>query len=133
MSDTCRSLEILTVLRIESKTNANMIGDHTVGFGYLKNSAIDQHVLVRNRHFDMFEILNAYPELLGLAIDEDTALVVNKNEMEVIGRTYALIYDGGFWSREGSWERPLPPSNARFYFLREGDRYDLSTRTVIEP
>ncbi|RAR06488.1 class I glutamine amidotransferase-like protein [Stemphylium lycopersici] len=107
-------------------------GDHTVGFGYLKNSAIDQHVLIRNRHFDMFEITNAYPELLGLAIDEDTALVVNKNEMEVIGSTYALVYDGGFWSREGSWERPLPPPNARFYFLREGDRYDLATREVIE-
>ena len=111
----------------------NFVGDHTVGFGYLKNAAIDQHVLVRNRHFDMFEILNAYPELLGLAIDEDTALVVNKNEMEVIGSTYALVYDGGFWSREGSWERPLPPFNARFYFLREGDRYDLGARAVIEP
>ncbi|CAN9319409.1 unnamed protein product [Alternaria sp. RS040] len=119
--------------RGDTANNTIMIGDHTVGFGYLKNSAIDQHVLVRNRHFDMFEILNAYPELLGLAIDEDTALVVNKNELEVIGSTYALIYDGGFWSREGSWERPLPPPNARFYFLREGDKYDLGTRAVIEP
>ncbi|KAG9188154.1 hypothetical protein G6011_02077 [Alternaria panax] len=119
--------------RGDTANNTILIGDHTVGFGYLKNSAIDQHVLVRNRHFDMFEILNAYPELLGLAIDEDTALVVNKNELEVIGSTYALIYDGGFWSREGSWERPLPPPNARFYFLREGDRYDLGARAVIEP
>ncbi|KAA8617024.1 CphB Cyanophycinase [Pyrenophora tritici-repentis] len=118
--------------RGDTANNTIMIGDHTVGFGYLKNSAIDQHVLVRNRHFDMFEIIDAHPELLGLAIDEDTALVVNKNEMEVIGRTYALIYDGGFWSREGSWERPLPPSNARFYFLKEGDKYDLGTRKVIE-
>ncbi|CAG5169803.1 uncharacterized protein ALTATR162_LOCUS7082 [Alternaria atra] len=119
--------------RGDTANNTIVIGDHTVGFGYLKNSAIDQHVLVRNRHFDMFEILNAYPELLGLAIDEDTALVVNKNELEVIGSTYALIYDGGFWTREGSWERPLPPPNARFYFLREGDRYDLGARAVIEP
>ncbi|CAE7001525.1 hypothetical protein CFE70_001170 [Pyrenophora teres f. teres 0-1] len=119
--------------RGDTANNTIMIGDHTVGFGYLKNSAIDQHVLVRNRHFDMFEIIDTYPELLGLAIDEDTALVVNKNLMEVIGRTYALIYDGGFWSREGSWDRPLPPSNARFYFLKEGDRYDLGTRKVIEP
>ncbi|KAL1795212.1 hypothetical protein ACET3X_007028 [Alternaria dauci] len=119
--------------RGDTANNTIMIGDHTVGFGYLKNSAIDQHVLVRNRHFDMFEILDAYPGLLGLAIDEDTALVVNKNELEVIGSTYALIYDGSFWSREGSWERPLPPPNARFYFLREGDRYDLGARAVIEP
>ncbi|KAF2847576.1 class I glutamine amidotransferase-like protein [Plenodomus tracheiphilus IPT5] len=117
--------------RGDTANNTVLIGDHIVGFGYLKNTAIDQHVLVRNRHFDMFEILNAYPELLGLAIDEDTALVVNKNEAEIIGRTYALIYDGGFWSREGEWERILPPPNARFYFLREGDKYDLGTRQVI--
>jgi len=108
-----------------------MIGDHTIGFGYMKNTAIDQHVLVRNRHFDMFDILGEYPELFGLTIDEDTALVVQQNEMEVIGDTYALIYDGGFWSREGSELKNLPPPNARFYFLRPGDKYDLGARQVI--
>lgn len=117
--------------RGDTANNTVLIGDHTVGFGYLKNTAIDQHVLVRNRHFDMFEIIRAYPELLGLAIDEDTALVVHRNEAEVIGSTYALIYDGGFWSREGTWERDLPPPNSRFYFLRPGDKYDLGTRQVI--
>lgn len=117
--------------RGDTANNTVLIGDHTVGFGYLKNTAIDQHVLVRNRHFDMFEIIKAYPELLGLAINEDTALVVHRNEAEVIGSTYALIYDGGFWSREGTWERDLPPPNSRFYFLRPGDKYDLGTRQVI--
>lgn len=117
--------------RGDTANNTVLIGDHTIGFGYLKNTAIDQHVLVRNRHFDMFEIIKAYPELLGLAIDEDTALVVHRNEAEVIGSTYALIYDGGFWSREGTWERDLPPPNSRFYFLRPGDKYDLGTRQVI--
>lgn len=118
--------------RGDTASNTIMIGDHTVGFGYLKNTAIDQHVLVRNRHFDMFEITKTYPELLGLSIDENTALVVQQNRAEVIGSTYALIYDGGFWSREGSWERQLPSPDARFYFLKSGDQYDLRTRQVIE-
>jgi cyanophycinase len=117
--------------RGDTANNTVLVGDHTVGFGYLKNAAIDQHVLVRNRHFDMFEITRAYPELLGLAIDEDTALVVQKDQAEVIGSTYALIYDGGFWSREGDWERILPPPGERFYFLKAGDRYDLAARKVI--
>jgi cyanophycinase len=117
--------------RGDTANNQVMIGDHTVGFGYMKNTAIDQHVLVRNRHFDMFDILRDYPELLGLAIDEDTAIVVHKNEAEVIGDTYALVYDGGFWSREGSEPKNLPPSNALFYFLRPGDKYDLGARKVI--
>jgi cyanophycinase len=118
--------------RGDTKNNTIMIGDHTVGFGYLKNAAIDQHVLVRNRHFDMFEILAANPELWGVAIDEDTALIVHGNEAEVFGSTYALIYDGGFWSREGTSLNNVPPPNARFYFLKEGDRYDLAKREVIE-
>lgn len=118
--------------RGDTASNTVLIGDHTVGFGYLKNAAIDQHVLVRNRHFDMFEITETYPELLGLAIDEDTALVVRQNRAEVIGSTYALIYDGGFWSREGSWERQLPSPGSRFYFLKSGDQYDLGTRRVVE-
>jgi cyanophycinase len=117
--------------RGDTANNQIMIGDHTVGFGYMKDTAIDQHVLVRNRHFDMFDILSEYPELLGLAVDEDTALVVQQNEMEVIGDTYALIYDGGFWSREGSELKNFPPPSARFYFLRPGDKYDLGTRQVI--
>jgi cyanophycinase len=119
--------------RGDTRNNTIMIGDHTVGFGYLKNTAIDQHVLVRNRHFDMFEILNANPELLGFAIDEDTALIVHQNEAEVFGSTYALIYDGGFWSREGTSFNNVPAPNARFYFLKEGDKYNLSAREVIEP
>lgn len=117
--------------RGDTANNTVLVGDHTVGFGYLKNTAIDQHVLVRNRHFDMFEIIRARPDLLGLAVDEDTALVVHRDEAEVIGSTYALIYDGGFWSREGTWERELPPPDSRFYFLRPGDRYDLEARQVI--
>ena len=38
--------------RGDTKTNRIMMGDHQEGFNYLKNSAIDQHLLVRNRQFD---------------------------------------------------------------------------------
>lgn len=108
-----------------------MIGDHTLGFGYLKNSAIDQHFLVRNRHFDMFDILHVHPELLGIAIDEDTAAIVHGNEMEVLGPSYVAIHDGKFYSDEGMEMKTLPPKDWRFYFLREGQRYDLGKREVV--
>lgn len=119
--------------RGDTKNNQIMVGDHTVGFGYLKNAAIDQHVLVRNRHFDMFDILKEYPELLGVAIDENTALEVTKNNATVIGSTYAIIYDGKFWSREGSDLKTVPPPESRFYFLRPGDVYDLALREMVQP
>ncbi|KAI1095335.1 hypothetical protein F5B19DRAFT_441082 [Rostrohypoxylon terebratum] len=117
--------------RGDTATNQILVGDHTVGFGFLKNAAIDQHVLVRGRQFDMFDILKVQPELLGIAIDENTALIVSKNDAEVYRGTYVIIYDGGFWSREGSELKHLPDSSSIFYFLKDGDKYDLGKRQVV--
>ncbi len=116
--------------RGDTKNNQIMMGDHEEGFGFLKNVAIDQHVLSRNRQFDLFEILKHRPELLGIGIDENTAIVVRGNEFEVIGDSYVIIYDGNFWSREGSELKKLPEKGNLFYFLRKGDKYDLLNRKV---
>ncbi|KAI1174780.1 hypothetical protein F4777DRAFT_371818 [Nemania sp. FL0916] len=118
--------------RGDTATNQILVGDHTVGFGYLRNVAIDQHVLVRGRIFDMFDILKVRPELLGFGCDENTAFVVDGDSARVLGASYCAIYDGGFWSREGSEEKNLPPKSSLFYLLRAGDRYNLATRKVIE-
>lgn len=56
------------------------MGDHERGFGFLANSAIDQHVLVRNRQFDLVTIVRAHPELLGLGLDADVGIVVHGGE-----------------------------------------------------
>lgn len=93
--------------RGDTKNNQIMMGDHEVGFGFIKNVAIDQHVLARNRQFDMFTILKNKPELLGIGIDESTAMIVHGNTFEVLGKSKVLIYDGTFWSREGSQLKQL--------------------------
>lgn len=116
--------------RGDTKNNQIMMGDHEEGFGFIKNIAIDQHVIARNRQFDMFNILDNKPELLGLSIDERTAIIVNRDKFEVMGRSYVIMYDGKFWSREGSELKSLPKDNL-FYFLRAGDKYDLRSRQVI--
>lgn len=119
--------------RGDTKNNEIIVGDHQVGFGFVKNIAIDQHVLVRNRMFDMFEVLRVKPELLGVGINENTALVVQRNNVEVIGASYAIIYDGTWWSRDGGSPGPDNPSQSTtFYMLRAGDKYDLGLRQVVE-
>jgi cyanophycinase len=118
--------------RGDSKNNQIMMGDHQVGFGFVKNIAIDQHVLARNRQFDLFEILKNRPELLGVGLDENMAIIVKGNQFEVLGNTYVLIYDTNFWSSEGSDLKNLPDKNKLFYFLRNGDKYDLYNRKVIK-
>lgn len=117
--------------RGDTKNNQIMMGDHEVGFGFIKNIAIDQHVLARNRQFDMFTILDQHPELLGIGIDEGTAIIVQGDTFEVMGPSYVLVYDQSFWSREGSDLKQLPAAERQFYFLREGDRYDMKRRKVI--
>jgi cyanophycinase len=106
------------LVRGDTKGNELMIGDHTVGFGFLKNSAIDQHLLRRNRQFDLVDVIASRPELLGIGIDENTAIVVEGDRFDVIGRSYVVIYDAKHSTR--------PP--AKFYFLAPGDRFDLVKR-----
>jgi len=109
--------------RGDTRTNTIMMGDHEVGFGYLKDTAIDQHLLARNRHFDLIEIVEARPELLGIGIDEDTAIVVEGDTFEVMGQGYVAIYDHG----------AMLDSGGRFYLLSPGDRFLLDTRTGETP
>jgi cyanophycinase len=106
------------LVRGDTSGNTIMMGDHQVGFGYLRNTAIDQHVLRRNRQFDLVEVIEAHSELLGIGIDENTAIVVQGDEFEVIGQSYVLIYDN---------QKTVGP-DGRFYFIPPGGRFDLRTR-----
>lgn len=117
--------------RGDTKTNQIMMGDHEEGFAFIKNIAVDQHVLARNRQFDMFEILDKRPELLGIGLDESTAIVVTNNVFEVIGNSNVLVYDGNFWSRDHNDIQNPPETERLFYFLQKGDRYNLKERKVI--
>ena len=119
------------LVRGDTKNNQIMAGDHLEGFSYIKNIAIDQHVLARNRQFDMFTILKERPHLLGVSVDEGTAMWVTGNQFQVIGDRYVIIYDGTFYSSEGFGMKELPPPSNLFYFLKPGDKYDLKARKVI--
>ena len=106
------------LVRGDTKGNELMVGDHTVGFGFLKDSAIDQHLLRRNRQFDLIGVIEERPALLGIGIDENTAIVVEGDRFDVIGQGYVAIYDAQHATR--------PP--AKFYLLGAGDRFDLNKR-----
>ncbi len=111
------------LVRGDTRTNTIMMGDHQRGFGYLRGVAIDQHVSQRNRQFDLIEVIEAHPELLGIGIDEDTAIVVRGDRFEVIGSSQVLIYDNQITVGQ----------DGKFYFLQPGFRYDLATREATRP
>ena len=64
------------------------------GFGYLRGVAIDQHLLARGRQDDLVEVIEAKPGLLGIGLDEPTAIVVKGDRFLVVGRSVVGIYDG---------------------------------------
>lgn len=96
--------------------NTIMLGDHTAGFGFIRNSAIDQHLFEKNRQLDMLQVLMQHPGILGVGIDVQTSIVVRQETLSVCGRSRVAIYDG----TDGAAEA--------FLFLQHGDRYDLAAR-----
>ncbi len=85
------------------------------GFGHLSNVAIDQHVTQRGRDNDLSVVVAAHPGLLGIGIDESTAVIVQRNTVTVIGKGVVRITDGTEHAGE-----PL-------YTLRPGARFDLAS------
>jgi cyanophycinase len=94
---------------------------HVRGFGFLRNVAIDQHVVARQREADLAKVVALHPDLLGIGIDEGTAIVVSGNQFTVIGPSVVAITDGAL--HDG---RP-------YYLLREGARFDLATWRALPP
>jgi cyanophycinase len=100
-----------------------MAPGYETGLGFLRLSAIDQHVVTRHREGDLGQVIDRHPELLGIGIDESTAIVVHGDTFEVIGRSMVFIHDAR--------SRPQPGA-PRWYTLAAGDRFDLKTRHKVE-
>jgi len=122
--------------RGDTKGPQILIGDHTQGLGFLKSSAIDQHLLVRNREFDLVSLIRKSPQLIGIGLDEATAVVVQRDTLQVIGKSFVAIYDYNtiIKSEEKSLlddKEDYTASTGPFFFLSAGQKYDLAKRQVI--
>ena len=107
-----------------------IFGNHQEGFGFISNIVIDQHVLMRNRMFDLKEVLIKHPELLGVGIDNDTCIHVRGNEFTVVGNSYVSIFDGTIFNEKNE-TTDLPSKSERFYLLSHGMRYNMQVRKVV--
>ncbi|MFT3823021.1 MAG: cyanophycinase [Chitinophagaceae bacterium] len=117
------------LLRGDTKGNTVLEGDHVQGLDFIHNVAIDQHVLRRNRQFDLVGFIKSHPTLLGIGIDESTGIVVQQNTFEVIGNSYVAIYDVKQFDKTSSYS----PNdvNGPFFFLGKGQKFDLQARKTI--
>ena len=113
-----------------SDDNNIIIGDHKNGFGFIRHSVIDIHIS-QNRQFDILEVLEQYPSLLGIGIDQDTAILVKKDILEVIGGNYVTIFDHTSQPNEDNTGSTLPTGSYKFFMLTKGMQFNLNYRTLI--
>lgn len=96
-----------------------MARGHERGFGFLKNVAVNPHLITAKREDELVNVLDAHPELLGIGIDERAAILVRGEEFRVLGDSKVAIYDD---RRHG---------NRWYYWLDPGTVFDLRTRAVV--
>src|SRR5712691_5938946 len=107
----------------------------SVGLGLLVNVVVDQHFEQRTRLGRLLAVVAQSPSLIGLGLDEDTAAIIDANDvLEVIGRGSVTIVDGSEVITDAfqtTGHKPMMVSNARLHSLPSGYRFDLRTRRVL--
>ncbi len=111
--------------------------DDTFGASRRKNIIIDQHFAQRGRVGRLLTAIAQNPEVLGIGIDEDTAILVSdKGTAEVIGSGAVYFIDGSRISytnvSEQYSEEVLSIYNVKLHVLKEGNKFDLVRKVPFE-
>ncbi|MBW4427263.1 MAG: cyanophycinase [Nostoc desertorum CM1-VF14] len=105
------------------------------GLGFLPGVVIDQHFSQRGRLGRLISALILEPAVLGFGIDENTAMVVTDNQIEVIGEGAVTIVDESEATYNNMGEilkdEPLAICGAKLHILPHGFKFDLKTRQPI--
>lgn len=106
------------------------------GLGFLKGVVIDQHFAQRGRIGRLISAVAQNPSVIGIGIDEDTAIVLKGQEsFRVIGRSTVTIVDGRNITYSNISElvadQPLTLAGIVLHSLSEGYGFDLHTRRVL--
>jgi len=96
------------------------------GLGLWPEVIVDQHFLKRQRHNRLLSAVIDHPSLIGVGIDESTAVIVRGRELEVVGVSAVVVLD----ARSGRITpapagQPVAAADARVTVLRAGLRYTL--------
>jgi len=114
----------------------SLLADNVVttrGFGFIRSAIIDQHFVRRKRHNRLISLVAENPKLLGIGIDESTAIIVKPDEtFEVIGERSVVVYDASRAQIQFSPSQNIGGSNFIMHILNNGDRFNLKTKRIIK-
>ncbi|MBD2776953.1 cyanophycinase [Iningainema tapete] len=120
----------------DSETNPRIeIVDMGPGMAFLPGVVIDQHFSQRGRLGRLISALAQQPAVLGFGIDENTAMVVTDNQIEVIGEGSVTVVDESEAIHSNVEQilkdEPLAICGAKLHILPHGYKFDLKTRKPI--
>jgi cyanophycinase len=84
------------------------------GLGLITGAAVDQHVTARHREGDLDAVVVKHPDVLGIGIDQSTAIEVKHDAFKVLGVGHVFIHDG-----------KEQPNGGHYYLLGPGDAFDM--------
>ncbi|UNU25627.1 cyanophycinase [Microcoleus vaginatus] len=105
------------------------------GMGFLPGVVIDQHFAQRGRLGRLVTALLLQPAVLGFGIDENTAILVHGDELEVIGESAVTVIDESEKLHDNIEGRlkdeGLAICGAKLHILPHGYRFNLKTRQPV--
>ncbi len=108
--------------------------DTDIGLGLLPAAVVDQHFSERRRLARLLSALAQRPDLLGVGIDEDTALVVERGvAIEVIGKGVVTLVDPSQVRTNVESldvDEQIEMLGLQLHTLPSGHRYPVQGRTV---
>lgn len=107
------------------------------GLGFVKSIMIDQHFAQRGRIGRLLSGIAQNPEVLGVGIDEDTALIVKDDgRAEVLGSGAIYFLDASNITysnvSEQNYNEILSMFNIKLHVLKEGDKFNLLNKQPFE-
>jgi cyanophycinase len=107
------------------------------GMDLIIGAIIDTHFSQRGRHGRLLAAVAHYPQDMGIGIDEDTAMIVEKDHFEVIGSGAVTVIDGGAMTFTNAPDvekgKSLALADVKVHVLPEGYKFNLHDRCVIIP
>ncbi|MFL5580156.1 MAG: cyanophycinase [Gemmatimonadaceae bacterium] len=102
------------------------------GFGLFPGVIIDQHFAERGRITRLVAAVTQNPRILGIGIDENTAVVRDRHRLRVLGAGAVYVLDAQDLSytnlTEEAGNRTISAYHLRLHLLSMGDEFDLVSR-----
>lgn len=104
------------------------------GFGLLPDAIVDQHFLKRARYNRLLSAVLDRPQLIGVGIDEETALQVRSDgRWEVLGKSYVKVIDARGARMTHDRRHLTGASNIRLHLLPRGAVFDPKRARITLP